>query len=351
VRDGTFQARYQRLRSVGGLLFAAGAVVLLVRKTGHDEWSPFARFLVALVPAVVLYALALDAQEPPQSDGARPWQSVLMVVAILFVPVALFEFLGWVGASRQHALYDAGVFAATSLLAGYAARRAHASYAALLAGLSSLLVWLFVWEKILDHPSANTDRWLTVAAGALLLVVAGGLARAKAVGASEVATAGGAAAVAAGVLGVIVGAVVGLARSITKVISGASGSFRSSGSGISVVGSSARVQRILSSHLYSSHISPTPFAIHTNGLQHFGWDLYLLVVSLALIWIGSRARVRGLGYVGAFGLLAFLISVGAQITRVESGHATTGAAIGWPLVLLIVGAAGLAAPALYRRQS
>src|ERR1700738_473869 len=64
------------LRSVGGLLFAAGAVVLLARKSAHHGWSDFARLLVVLVPTIVLYRLALAA---PREERARPWQSVLMV--------------------------------------------------------------------------------------------------------------------------------------------------------------------------------------------------------------------------------------------------------------------------------
>ena len=108
-----------------------------------------------------------------------------------------------------------------------------------------------------------------------------------------------------------------------------------------------RNPRILRGH----HLSSNPFAIHTNGLQHFGWDLYLLVISLALVWVGSRVRVRGLGYVGGVGLLAFLISVGEQVTRLESGRAPTSHIVGWPLALLIIGLAGLAAPMLYRRES
>ncbi len=310
------------LRSVGGVLFAVGAVVLLVRKSGHHEWSDFVRLLVVLVPAVVLYVLALGVLERPRSEGARPWQSVLMVVAIMLGPVALFEFLQWVGASTGHVLYDAGVFAITGVLAGYATRRARASYCALLAGLALLVTWLLVWGKILDHPSADTYRWLLIAAAGLLLAAAAGLARANAIGASELATAGGIAAVAAGVLGVILGFFVGVFQSVAKAIAG-------SGSAIS-----------------SSHLN-----IHTNGLQHLDWDLYLLIVSMALVWAGSRVRVRGLGYVGGIGLLAFLFSVGAQITRLESGRAATHDVVGWPLALLVIGLAGLAAPALYRRES
>jgi hypothetical protein len=385
------------------LLFAAGAVLVLVRKSGHHEWGGFARVLVVLVPAVGLYMLALVGPDGLHEEsrsvdvdvdadagaGARPWQSVLMVAAIALVPVVLLEFLGWVGASTQHSLYEAAVFALTALLAGYGTWRARVSYAALLAGLALLLAWLEVWDELLGHPSTGTSRWLLVAAAVLLLAGAGVLARAKAIGASEVATAGGIAAVTAGVLGVIVGAFVGAFRSITT-LGGAGGAISSSRRQISSVvhvssrpsaASSRSVSRIASGHgpslsrvarisgprvsrissglpdrlrharpALSSHPA-NPLAASASGLQHFGWDLYLLVVSLALVWVGSRVRARGLGYVGGVGLLAFLISVGAQITRLEVGRATTTSIVGWPLALLIVGLAGLAVPALYRRDS
>jgi hypothetical protein len=329
------------LRSLGGLLFAIGAVVLLSRKPGHHEWDHFERFLIVLMPTVVLYVLALGEPKRSQSQDPRPWQSPLAVTAILLVPVTLFEFLVWVGANTADALYGAGVFAITALLASYAARRARASYAALLAGLSVLLAWLFVWEKIFDHPSAGTYRWLLVAGGVLLLAAAGRLARAREVGAREVATAGGIAAVAAGVLGVVVGAVVGATRSINTLL----------GTSSTPAGSS-ELRHVSSPDVLSSshHATSSLFAIHTNGLQHFGWDLYLLIVSLGLVWVGSRVHARGLGYVGGFGLLAFLISVSAQITRLESGRAPTTGIVGWPLALLIIGVLGLAAPALYRRE-
>jgi hypothetical protein len=351
-------------------MFALGAVVLLVRKSGHHEWGHFAQLLVVLVPAVTLYVLALGVLEDTPttpSEKARPWQSVLMVAAILLGPVVLLEFLAWVGANTRHVLYGAGVFALTALFAGYAARRARVSYAALLAGLSLIVTWLLVWEKILGHPSANTYRWLLVAAAVLLLAVAARLARASAIGASEVATAGGIAAVAAGVLGVIIGSFVGALSGLSGAFSRASetsssisgsGPIRGLGAirGVGSTSSSPHVSRIPQiprgpGVLRNHHISSNPFAIHTNGLQHFGWDLYLLVVSLALVWIGSRTRVRGLGYVGGVGLLAFLISVAAQVTRIEAGRPPTTGIVGWPLVLLIVGLAGLATPVLYRRKS
>ncbi len=310
------------LRSVGGVLLAVGAAALWARKSTHDEWGDFARLLVVAAPAVLLFVLALDLSAPRSRGKARPWQSVLMVTSILLGPVVLFQFLDWIGASTRHVLLDAAVFALIAWVAAYAARRARVSYAALLAGLSALVAWLLVWDKILDHPSANSYRWLLVVAAALLFLVSFRLFRADSIGAAEVATAGGVSAVAAGVFGVVVGAVVGVFGVVTRGV-------ESSGGGrFSPVASGGRV--------VAGHVNP-------SGFQHFFWDLYLLVVSLALVWVGSRVRVRGLGYVGGVGLFAFLVSVVAQITRVEVGRSPTASVAGWPLALLLLGSAALAA--------
>jgi hypothetical protein len=362
------------LRSVGGLLLATGAVVLFARKSGHHGWSAFELMLVVSIPAVVLYTLGLGVLERTGNDRPRPWQAVLMVEAILLWPIALLAFLHWVGAHANHPLYLAGVFALTSLLAAYAARHARIRYAALLAGLSSLIVWLYLWEKILHHPSPNTGRWLLVAAGALLLIVPARLARAKATGASEIATTGGIAAVAAGVLGVIVGGFVAAFRPLLTITESSSvaTTHHLPARPINLEG----MPRAVRTHAASHHgIPPRPLALHrafpvtpiphgrggsalpslvhvahTSGLQHFGWDVYLLVVSVALIWAAARWRTRGLGYVGGIGLLAFIISVAIQITRLEAGRTPTASVVGWPLALILIGVAGLAAPALYRRQ-
>jgi hypothetical protein len=57
-------------------------------------------------------------------------------------------------------------------------------------------------------------------------------------------------------------------------------------------------------------------------------------------------RVRGMGYVGAVGIGAFIISVGAQVTRLASGRGPSHDVLVWPLVLLVLGALGLIASAL-----
>ena len=306
-------------RAVGGMLLATGAVVTLIRESGHHGWSDFARVLIVLIPALTLYLLALQQPTRRDADAGRPSSPVLAVAAILLWPVVLLEILQWLGASTHHVLYTAAVFALTALFAGYAARRARVPYAALLAGLALVVTWLLVWSKILDNPGASAYRWLLVAVAAVLLTLAARLWRAEGIGAGEIAVAGGIAAVAAGVLGVIVGTFVGAFRGVATMIG----------------------PTVDTGHLLQ----------HTSGLQSFGWDAYLLIVSLALVCGGARARIRGLGYVGATGLLAFIISTGAQITRIESGRSPAHGLAGWPWVLLLLGIIGLIAPLMSYRDA
>ena len=324
------------LQGLGGLLFATGAGVLLIRKSLSSGWGEFPRFLVVMVPTTVLYCLSLFGPAQLRGERRRAARALMIVTAILLTPLTLYELLAWLGASPRHALYNAGVFALTAALAGYAARRTRVPYTAFLSALALLIAWLLVWDKLLDHPSPDTFRWLLVAGAVVLLAIAGALARAGASDAQngapapwaarELATVGGLAAVAAGAFGVLVGSIVG---SIATFSGFGSGSVVSSGSG-----RSSNAERIASPEV---HHSP----IHTSGLQHPGWNVYLLIVSVALVWLAARTRVRGLGYVGAIGLFAFVLSAGLQITRLESGHTPTTSAGGWPLILLIIGAAGV----------
>jgi hypothetical protein len=311
------------LRGAGGVLLAAGCVALFARKAGGQHpWSGFALLLLVLIPAVVLYTLALTGANRGLGGGGESWRSVLMVVAILLGPVVLAQTLEVLGADTNTALYDAAIFALTALIAAYGASRARVPYAVLLAALSLLVAWLIVWGQILNHPSADTFRILLIAGAALLFVAATALERAKGIGSSEVATAGGVAAVAAGVVGVFVGTIEGIMRPFTGILT--------------------------SAHTSGPHSFGFP---HPSGLQNFGWDLYLLVLSLALILVGSRVRSRGLGYVGGFGALMFVYSIALEVTRIESDRAHTSSLVGWPLALLVLGAVGLAAPVFAHRET
>lgn len=308
------------LRAAGGVLLAAGSVVLFARKAGHEAWGDVPLLLDLAVPAIFLYGLAVVGAERGPGARAESWRAVLLVTSILLAPIALLQLLQTLTVEEPTALEIAGVFVATAGIAAYGTSRARAPYAALLSALSLLVTWLIVWGRILDRPSTDTFRILLVAGAVLLLLAARVLARRRAVGASEVATAAGVAAVAAGAMGVFVGTVAGAARPIIDIFS---------------TGAGRRAQ--------DSEVA------HLSGLQHMGWDIYLIAISLALILLGSRVRSRGLGYVGGFGVVMFVFSVALEVTRVEAGKAHTSSLAGWPLALLILGAIGLAAPVFARR--
>ena len=295
------------LRSMGGLLFASGGIALDIRKSA--TWGAGGRMLAVLVPAVVLYVLALDVLGERKRSGiavgdAEPWQSVFMVFAVILNAIWLFLFFHWVHA--HGALVTFAVFLLTGLSAAYAAWRANVRFAGFLGALSLLIAWLALWDKILSHPSGTTNRWLLIIVGVIFLAGSVWLARRGRRESSEVITVAGI----AGVLGASLGVFVTFVQLGLSQFSTAGGVTTSLGG--------------------------------LNARQHFIWDLLLLLIVLALISYGARTRVRGPGYVGAIGFLIFLISVGDQLSVRLSGGSPSGSVVGWPLVLLLVGAAALA---------
>jgi hypothetical protein len=285
---------------MGGLLFAGGAIALEIRKT--TSWGVGGRMLVVLVPAVVLYALALDAlgeRKPGPRGDAEPWQTVLAVIAVVLNSIWLTLFFRWVGV-RGSPVTVAG-FVLTAASAGYVAWRANVRFAALLAALDLVVAWLALWNKILGHPSANTNRWLLIIVGVALAGGAVGLARRGRREASELATAAGVAGVVASSIGAYLGF---FALTLNRVL---------------------------------QDVGLRPLFGGFGARQHFIWDLVLLLIAVGLITYGSRARVRGPGYIGTAGLLIFVFSVAYQF----SGRRSPSSVAGWPLALLLIGAAAL----------
>ena len=314
------------LRAAGGVLLALGALVVFIRRSSHHQWTDFELLLTLAVPAAGLFAMSVAHRGGPGLTRADPWRAVLLVTSVLLSVVALLQLLKWAGASTSHLLFDAAVLLATAAIAILGARRAESPYAILLAGLALLGAWMLLWLKIVSHPSADTVRWLLLAGGAVLLMAAAVVALLDAIGAPELATAGGIGAVAAGILGVLLGLFSATAFAVVD-------SIKSSRSGPGTLGRGLHGD------------------LHLAGTQTTGWDVYLLLVSLGLVWLGSSSRSRGLGYVGFAGLLVFLISVGTQVTRLAAGHGPSSSLLGWPLLLVLLGLAGLAAPLLRRRAN
>jgi hypothetical protein len=288
------------LRSIAGLLFASGAVALEIRKSA--TWGLGGRMLVVLIPGVLLYGLALEAawrRKPGPRVDAESWQSVFAVFAVFLNAIWLTLLFRWVGA--HGALITIPALGLTAASAAYAAWRANVRFAALLAALGIVVAWLALWNKLL-HPPADTNRWLLLIVGVGLVAAAVSLARRGRREANELVTAAGAAGVLAASAGVFVDL---LGFSVNRVV-------RAVGLAHSVGG--------------------------LNVKQHFVWDLLLLLMAVGLIAYGSRARVRGPGYVGAAGLFVFLFSVGGQISARLAGRPASGTVTGWPLALLVIGA-------------
>jgi hypothetical protein len=289
------------LRLLGGVVFAAGALVLFIRKT---DWSDWALLLVLLAPCVLLYALAFAAARRLPPAPLQGWQSAFYAFAIVLLPLVLLQVVAALDGDTSSRLNIAWVFGLSAAVAAFTALRAGAWWQMLVAGVYALAAWLALWSEVLDDPSADTFRWLLIAFALALLLASVLVGRAGRPGASDLVAAAGLAAIVAGAISL---------------------------AGLNPNTSSAA--DVLTNEL------PRPTQ---------GWNIYLLVVSLALVAYGARSRTRGPSYVGAVGLLLFIVLAGANIVGRLEGE-TGDTIVGWPLILLIGGAALLvlsfAAPA------
>jgi hypothetical protein len=277
------------LRLLGGILFASGALVLLFREAaGWDDWAKFAGFAV---PALVLLAIALPSRAP---YGASGWQSAFFVFGTFLLLFALFQLVDALDGNGRDELNVAWCFGVPGALAVLTSFVRGAKYQMLLGSFFLAVAWVALWIKILDDQSGDTIRWLLVLLAAIYLGVAFLLARGRRPQASDLVTVGGGAAVAAGAFSFAGAAQLG-----------------------SLGGFPGEVPDIAE-----------------------GWNVYLLVVSLVLIAYGSRAVTRGPAYIGTFGLIGFIYLTGLDLVSRLKGD-KPGDALGWPLILLIVGGGAL----------
>ncbi len=280
------------LRLVGGLLFGLGAIVLLYRRS--DTWGAGARFVVLLVPCVAFYALAVAGTRT--GIALQPWQSVFFVFGLLLVPAVLLLFVDWIGTPSDD-LNLVWIFGLTAALGAFATLRAGASYTLLLGALALLIVWISLWDKLVDlKPNGVRILLLILAVGyvAAARVLYRRLPRQH----GELVTAAGLAILFVGLLSVAL-----------------------------LVGS--RFPGFSTNRFLSQSAKPSEF-----------WNLLLLVVSIALVAYGARIGMRGPGYIGSFGLLVFATVVGTNLAARLKGDDPS-KIVGWPLVLLVLGIAGL----------
>lgn len=296
------------LRKQGGLLLALGILMLLVRK--GDDMADFWLFLLLAGPAVFFYGGGV--LTTADTGGLRPWQAVYSVVGLIFVPIALFQFVELVDGDTGASLNVFWILSVTAALAAYAGLKAGIRFHLLAGSIAVIIAWSALWNEILSDGIAGdfgTYRGLLGILAVLLLVDALYIWRNDpgergsdhtALGvrgdsglwkASEVLTGAGIAALIACGLGV------------------------TAGQDLSLFG------------------IPT---VETNAF----WDILLLLVSLGLIGIASLIGVRGPAYVGAIGLVLFLVIVGGDLN--EGSEADPSALGQWPIILLVLGGLGIA---------
>jgi hypothetical protein len=291
------------LRMIGGVLLAVGAAILFVRKT--DDWAAFPLLLAVGIPCVIVFALG--AMGALAAGAVARWHAVLMVAGVVLSVLAFGQLWDVVGIDTDSAGFGFLTSACVAGLAAFASFRVGAAYQALLAVVAGIAAWLFFFEMILDDPSATAFRWLLLVLCVVYAAAAFALRERDAPQAPELVTATGIAGVLVGVVGVVTeaGDVIG------PLIFGAS-----TGEG--------------------------------EG-QSFVWDVWLLLISLGLVAYGAVAETRGPAYVGFFGLLAFTVIQGAEINALLEGDEPDSSFLGWPLILILLGAAALAAGAVGRK--
>jgi hypothetical protein len=302
------------LRKIGGLLFGLGAAMIYIRKgpfltVNPSQWATFPMFVVLAVPAAYLYGAILTR---PRTGELRSWQLVHSVFGLLFVVLALAQFVDLVGGNPNASLNLFWIFLVTAGLAFYAGAVVGVRVQLLLGAIALIISWSALWDKLL---SGGIGAHWGVYRGLLGLIAIGLLAGGLYLwrnnpGGDEVAT------TATGPSGDL-----GLWKA-SELLTGA---------GIAaVIACSLGITAL-------GNLNPlgtgTPPIETTNA-----WDVMLLIVSIGLVAIGSLIGVRGPVYVGAIGLVLFLVIAGLDLNSTPPHPFKLGV---WPWVLLGLGAIGL----------
>ncbi len=301
------------LKALGGLLFAAGALTLWIRKgevnplVEGEPWGAFGLLILLVIPFLVLYGLALTRDEG--ADGASPWQTVFLVFAVLIAIPMETQFFDWIGANTEDQWINVLIALGIAVIGALAAAKG-ARFAMLIVGLALVWAWLNFWDELVD-PGPNGYRWLLIIVGVIIVFIGVGAAAAGEDDnpGNELVT--------AGALALILGFALGL------------------------VGSYAGITASAVASAFGGSSGGAPIE------QNVFWDVMLLITALGAIVYSVRGGTRGLAYVGGIGLVIFLVSVGVQAANLldvlKDGERPDRSILWWPLLLLIAGIGALAA--------
>ncbi len=302
------------LRKIGGLLFGLGALMIYIRKgpfltVNPDQWAEFPIFLVLAIPAVVLYGSVLTR---PHTGGLRPWQLVYSVFGLIFVFLALVQLVDVIGGNPNAQLNLFWVSLVTAGLAFYAGVVIGVRVQLLFGSILLIVSWSALWDKLLSNGiGAHWGVYRGLLGLLALGLLAGGLYMWRNnPGGDEAAST---ATTPPGNLGLWKASELLTGAGIAAVIGCALG--------ITALGN-------------LNPVGGTPPIETTNA-----WDIMLLLVSLGLVAVGAQIGVRGPVYIGAIGLVLFLVIAGFDLNSTPPHPFKLGV---WPWVLIVFGVGAIA---------
>lgn len=276
--------------AAGAVPLALAAIVIELRMT---QWSLGPRFAVVALISVLLLTMAWMA--PLESETPRTYHSILLVAGLLPLIVALQLLAEVVGAHRPPGPGAVWwTFGIAAVVAVVLARRANSAICTLIAALAAAIAveafvsWLFRPRGEGTFKAMLVVLSLAFAAGAVRLRDA---RRRHAVALVDA------------------GGVVVLVLALTLV-------------SVPLDVTALNLSRV------GSFFGEVP----TAG---FGWELYLLAAGFGLVAYAAVDREPGPAYLGVAVLAGFAFLVGRHVPG-------RGSLVGWPLFLLVIGAAGVA---------
>src|SRR3954470_16824140 len=163
------------LKLAGGMMFGAGAIVLLARK--GQGWRDWAIFAVLLIGALILLGLGVARRAAGELGG---WRTGFLVFGTLLLLAALLQLVNAADAHPAKPLNVAWTFGLAGAVAVASSLALRANVQMLIGALFGLVAWLALWTKILDNPSGDTVRWLLIVLGLIYVGAAFVLGRRRA---------------------------------------------------------------------------------------------------------------------------------------------------------------------------
>jgi hypothetical protein len=276
-----------------GDLIAAGAVplalgVLLVNVRFDVQWSNGVLLVVTALACALVLGMGLLA--PLEGERPRSYQQVLLLAGLLLGFLALLRLARVLGAHSP--LGAAGsrtwIFAIVALFAAWVARARRSAFCALIAALAAVVTMLAFVDWVFSPSGPATTRWLLLALAVTFVLAA--LARRERERRESVYLID-----AAGVAILLLG--------------------------VSFAGALLRILTLIGA---------------PGGAPGGGWKLVLLAAGVGLVAYAGVDREPGPGYLGTLVLLLFVALAGIP----GAGGASLWF---WPLVLLVLGGAAIAA--------